>query len=63
MNIPFCYFLDTLSPLNKEGGGGGGGGGGEAWGSHYDFPSPKKQLFKIISIWLETIMLRFSRKF
>ena len=28
MNIPFCYFLDTLSPLNKEGGGGGGGGGG-----------------------------------
>ena len=63
MNIPFCYVLDTLSPLNKEGGGGGGGGGGEAWGSHYDFPSPKKQLFKIISIWLETIMLRFSRKF
>ena len=61
MNIPFCYFLDTLSPLNKEGG--GGGEGGEAWGSHYDFPSPKKQLFKIISIWLETIMLRFSRKF
>ena len=59
MNIPFCYFLDTLSPLNKE----GGGEGDEAWGSHYDFPSPKKQLFKIISIWLETIMLRFSRKF
>ena len=45
MNIPFCYVLDTLSPLNKEG---GGGVGGEAWGSHYDFPAPKKKLFKII---------------
>ena len=26
MNIPFCYFLDILSPLNRGGGGVGGGG-------------------------------------